>query len=141
MRPGRRRRPRALRAALALKRSPRTGRGSGISRRMNDVPSSAELDALRLSLEVAGAQRRLQPAAGGVLVAWILTRRALPGPDTVRCVCASALVAARRVAVGYVLLILFGARGPIGAWLAAISASNGVHHRGRSARHAVMTFR
>ena len=45
---------------------------------MNDVPSSAELDALRLSLEVAVRSVGFSlPLA--VLVAWILTRARFPG--------------------------------------------------------------
>ena len=75
---------------------------------MNDVPSSAELDALRLSLEVAMRSVGFSlPLA--VLVAWILTRARFPGRRLF-----DALVHLRLVlppvAVGYVLLILFGAR-------------------------------
>src|SRR5580693_7152501 len=82
---------------------------------MNDVPSSAELDALRLSLEVAARSVGFSlPLA--VLVAWILTRARFPGRILFDAFVHLPLVLPP-VAVGYVLLILFGARGPIGAWL------------------------
>jgi len=82
---------------------------------MNDVPSSAELDALRLSLEVAvrSVGFSLPPA---VLVAWILTRARFPGRMLFDAFVHLPLVLPP-VAVGYVLLVLFGARGPLGAWL------------------------
>src|SRR4029077_19923403 len=100
-----------------LKRSPARGRGSGISRRMNDLPSSAELDALRLSLEVAVRSVAFSlPLA--VLVAWVLTRARFPGRTLFDAFVHLPLVLPP-VAVGYVLLLLFGAHGPLGAWLHA----------------------
>src|SRR2546427_13252720 len=82
---------------------------------MNGVPSSAELDALRRSLEVAVRSVGFSlPLA--VLVAWILTRARFPGRMLFDAFVHLPLVLPP-VAVGYVLLVLFGARGPLGAWL------------------------
>src|SRR4030081_4049875 len=82
---------------------------------MNDLPSPAELDALRLSLEVAvRSVGFILPLA--VLLAWILTRAQFPGRMLFDAFVHLPLVLPP-VAVGYVLLVLFGARGPIGAWL------------------------
>ncbi|TLZ52912.1 MAG: molybdate ABC transporter permease subunit, partial [Gammaproteobacteria bacterium] len=78
------------------------------------MPSSAELDALRLSLEVALRSVAFSlPFA--VLIAWLLTRARFPGRMLFDAFVHLPLVLPP-VAVGYVLLILFGVRGPIGGW-------------------------
>ena len=82
---------------------------------MNGTSGPAELDALRLSLEVAARSVGFSlPLA--VLVAWILTRARFPGRMLFDAFVHLPLVLPP-VAVGYVLLVLFGARGPLGAWL------------------------
>jgi molybdate transport system permease protein len=82
---------------------------------MNDLLSSAELDALRLSLGVAARAVGLSlPFA--VLVAWILTRVRFPGRSVLDAFVHLPLVLPP-VAVGYVLLLLFGLKGAIGGWL------------------------
>ena len=58
-----------------------------------------------------------------ILFALILTRRQFPGRTLLDAVVHLPLVLPP-VAVGYVLLLLFGTRGPIGAWLERRSASN-----------------
>jgi molybdate transport system permease protein len=79
--------------------------------------SSAELDALRLSLEVALRSVAFSlPLA--VLVAWILTRVRFPGRTLFDAFVHLPLVLPP-VAVGYLLLLLLGARAPLGAWLYA----------------------
>ena len=79
--------------------------------------SSAELEALRLSLEVATRSVAFSlPLA--VLVAWILTRARFPGRTLLDAFVHLPLVLPP-VAVGYVLLLLLGARAPLGAWLRA----------------------
>jgi len=77
--------------------------------------SPSEIEALRLSLSVAtrSVAFSLPPA---ILFAWILTRRQFPGRSLLDAVVHLPLVLPP-VAVGYVLLLLFGTRGPIGAWL------------------------
>ncbi|HUL46442.1 MAG TPA: molybdate ABC transporter permease subunit [Steroidobacteraceae bacterium] len=76
---------------------------------------SAELDALRLSLEVATRSVAFSlPLA--VLVAWILTRARFPGRTLFDAFVHLPLVLPP-VAVGYVLLLLLGARAPLGRWL------------------------
>ncbi len=79
--------------------------------------SSAELDALRLSLEVALRSVAFSlPLA--VLVAWILTRTRFPGRTLFDAFVHLPLVLPP-VAVGYLLLLLLGARAPLGGWLYA----------------------
>ncbi|HEV2228358.1 MAG TPA: molybdate ABC transporter permease subunit [Steroidobacteraceae bacterium] len=77
--------------------------------------SSAELEALRLSLEVATRSVVFSlPLA--VLAAWILTRARFPGRTLFDAFVHLPLVLPP-VAVGYVLLLLLGARAPLGGWL------------------------
>lgn len=84
---------------------------------MDDLPSSAELDALRLSLEVAVRSVGFSlPFA--VLAAWVLTRARFPGRTLFDAFVHLPLVLPP-VAVGYVLLLLLGAHGALGAWLHA----------------------
>jgi len=77
--------------------------------------TDAELDALRLSLSVAtrSVLFSLPPA---LVVAWLLTRARFPGRTLFDAVVHLPLVLPP-VVVGYVLLLLFGVHGPIGAWL------------------------
>jgi len=77
--------------------------------------SSAELDALGLSLDVA-ARSVLFSLPLAVLVAWTLTRARLPGRPVLDAFVHLPLVLPP-VAVGYVLLVVFGINGPIGSWL------------------------
>jgi molybdate transport system permease protein len=77
--------------------------------------SPEETEALRLSLEVA-SRSVLFSLPLAVLVAWILTRTRFPGRTLFDAFVHLPLVLPP-VAVGYVLLILFGTRGPIGKWL------------------------
>src|SRR5262249_49622024 len=82
---------------------------------MNASPDSAELEALRLSLEVAARSVGFSlPLA--VLAAWVLTRARFPGRLLFDASVLLPLVLPP-VAVGYVLLLMFGARAPLGAWL------------------------
>src|SRR4029453_18562342 len=77
--------------------------------------SPAEREALWLSLEVATRSVAWSlPLA--ILVAWVLTRGRFPGRYLVDAFVHLPLVLPP-VAVGYVLLLLFGTRGPIGGWL------------------------
>jgi molybdate transport system permease protein len=82
---------------------------------MSNLLTPAELDALRLSLEVAARSVGVSlPLA--VLVAWILTRARFPGRSVLDAFVHLPLVVPP-VAVGYVLLVLFGINGAIGGWL------------------------
>ena len=82
---------------------------------MNASPDSPELEALRLSLEVAARSVGFSlPLA--VLAAWVLTRGRFPGRLLFDAFVHLPLVLPP-VAVGYVLLLLFGVRAPLGAWL------------------------
>jgi molybdate transport system permease protein len=75
----------------------------------------AELEALRLSLAVAARSVACSlPLA--VLVAWLLTRARFPGRTLFDAFVHLPLVLPP-VAVGYVLLVVFGARGTLGGWL------------------------
>jgi molybdate transport system permease protein len=77
--------------------------------------SPAESDALFLSLSVAARSVAFNlPCA--ILVAWILTRARFAGRTVVDAFVHLPLVLPP-VVVGYLLLVLFGVRGPIGSWL------------------------
>jgi molybdate transport system permease protein len=82
---------------------------------MSAILGPVELDALRLSLEVAGRSVAfsLPPA---VLTAWILTRARFPGRTLFDAFVHLPLVLPP-VAVGYVLLMLLGTHGALGGWL------------------------
>jgi molybdate transport system permease protein len=106
---------------------------------MHNILGAAELDALRLSLTVA-AMSVLCSLPAAVLVAWLLTRARFPGRVLFDAFVHLPLVLPP-VAVGYVLLVLFGTRGPLGHWLylhygieLAFSA------KGAALATAVMTF-
>jgi molybdate transport system permease protein len=75
----------------------------------------AELAAIRLSLEVAlrSVLMSLPPA---ILIAWILTRARFPGRTLLDAFVHLPLVLPP-VAIGFTLLLLFGARGPFGGFL------------------------
>jgi molybdate transport system permease protein len=77
--------------------------------------SANESDALALSLSVATRSVALSlPFA--LLLSWILTRRQFAGRTILDAFVHLPLVLPP-VVVGYVLLVLFGARGPLGGWL------------------------
>jgi molybdate transport system permease protein len=77
--------------------------------------SAAENEALWLSLGVAGRSVLLNlPFA--ILVAWLLTRRRFVGRTLFDAFVHLPLVLPP-VVVGYLLLVLFGVRGPLGGWL------------------------
>ncbi len=72
-------------------------------------------EATRLSLAVAG-RSVLFSLPFAVLIAWLLTRRRFAGRTVLDAFVHLPLVVPP-VVVGYLLLILFGVRGPIGGWL------------------------
>jgi molybdate transport system permease protein len=77
--------------------------------------SAAESDALLLSLSVAARSVALNlPFA--ILVAWLLARTRFAGRTVFDALVHLPLVLPP-VVVGYLLLLLFGVRGPIGGWL------------------------
>jgi len=77
--------------------------------------TAAEIDALRLSLQVALVAVAFSlPLA--VLVAWTLARLEFPGKSLLDAVVHLPLVLPP-VVIGYFLLVLFGTKGPLGGWL------------------------
>lgn len=98
-----------------------------------------EIQALRLSLAIA-ARSVLVSLPFAIFIAWLLTRRRFPGRMLLDATVHLPLVLPP-VMVGYLLLLLFGARGPIGQWLAR---SFDVHlvftGSGAALATAVMTF-
>jgi molybdate transport system permease protein len=106
---------------------------------MHDVLGAAELDALRLSLEVASSSVLFSlPLA--ILVAWLLTRARFPGRMLFDVFVHLPLVLPP-VAVGYVLLLLFGTRGPFGHWLYVhFGVELAFSTKGAALATAVMTF-
>jgi molybdate transport system permease protein len=77
--------------------------------------TAAEVDAVRLSLSIA-LRSVLFSLPLAILVAWLLTRRKLHGRLLLDAFVHLPLVLPP-VVVGYLLLLLFGMRGPIGGWL------------------------
>jgi molybdate transport system permease protein len=78
-------------------------------------PSADEFAALHLSLSVA-LRSVLFSLPVALSVAWLLTRRRFPGRTLFDAFVHLPLVLPP-VMVGYLLLVLFGSRGPIGGWL------------------------
>jgi molybdate transport system permease protein len=98
-----------------------------------------EREALQLSLAVALRSVLLSlPLA--ILMAWLLTRGRFPGRSLLDALVHLPLVLPP-VVVGYLLLVVFGTRGPIGAWL---DRAFGVHlvftRTGAALATAVMSF-
>ncbi|MGH8177484.1 MAG: molybdate ABC transporter permease subunit [Steroidobacter sp.] len=77
--------------------------------------TAVELDALRLSLSIA-LRSVLVSLPFAIAIAWVLTRRRLKGRLLLDALVHLPLVLPP-VVVGYLLLLLFGVRGPIGGWL------------------------
>jgi molybdate transport system permease protein len=101
--------------------------------------SPEETEALHLSLSVALRSVAISTPAA-LLTAWILTRRRFPGHTLLDAVVHLPLVLPP-VAVGYVLLLLFGARGPIGGWLERTFGIQLIFTRnGAALATAVMSF-
>ena len=77
--------------------------------------SAVEIEALLLSLRVAVAASALSlPLAVGV--AWVLVRTRMPGRTLLNVLVHAPLVLPP-VVIGYLLLLAFGVRGPVGSWL------------------------
>lgn len=77
--------------------------------------TAVELDALRLSLSVA-LRSVLVSLPVAILIAWLLTRSRFRGRLVLDALVHLPLVLPP-VVVGYLLLLLFGMRGPLGSWL------------------------
>jgi molybdate transport system permease protein len=77
--------------------------------------SPAESEALRLSLSVA-SRSVLVSLPFALVLAWVLTRGRFPGRTLLDAFVHLPMVLPP-VVVGYLLLVLFGTRGPIGGWL------------------------
>lgn len=102
--------------------------------------TAAEVDAVRLSLSIA-LRSVLFSLPLAILVAWLLTRRKLHGRLLLDAFVHLPLVLPP-VVVGYVLLLLFGMRGPIGGWLYAHFGIQLVFtSAGAALATAVMSFR
>jgi molybdate transport system permease protein len=101
--------------------------------------SPSESEALQLSVSVASRSvaASLPPA---ILLAWLLTRRRFWGRTLLDALVHLPLVLPP-VVVGYLLLLLFGTRGPIGAWLERAFGIEVIFTRnGAALATAVMSF-
>ena len=101
--------------------------------------SPLEIEALSLSLKVAlwAVACSLVP---GIAVAWLLARREFPGKALLDVIVHLPLVLPP-VALGYVLLVMFGRNGAIGGWLYDWFGINLVFSwRGAALAAAVMAF-
>jgi molybdate transport system permease protein len=101
--------------------------------------TAAELDALRLSLQVAlVAVAASLPVA--VLAAWVLARLDFPGKSLLDAFVHLPLVLPP-VVIGYFLLLVFGTKGPLGAWLYEVFGIRLIFTRwGAALAAAVMSF-
>jgi molybdate transport system permease protein len=101
--------------------------------------SPGESEALGLSLSVAARSLGFS-LAPAILFAFILTRRRFWGRTLLDAMVHLPLVLPP-VAIGYVLLVLFGTRGPMGAWLERCCGIELIFTRnGAALATAVMTF-
>jgi len=80
-----------------------------------DALTLSELEAVRLSLKVACASV-VASLPFGFALAWLLARRQFPGKSLLDAAVHLPLVLPP-VVIGYLLLVLFGRRGPAGQWL------------------------
>ncbi len=103
------------------------------------VMTDAELEALSLSLEVA-LRSVLFSLPIAIVTAWLLTRRRFAGRTLLDAFVHLPMVLPP-VMVGYVLLLLFGVRGPIGHWLyQTFGLRMAFTTRGAALATAVMSF-
>ena len=101
--------------------------------------SAVEWQALRLSLWVAGWAVAVS-LPFGIAIAWVLARHRFPGKSILDAVVHMPLVLPP-VVIGYLLLILFGRRGVIGAWLYDyLGVSLAFNWKGAALAAAVMAF-
>lgn len=101
--------------------------------------TAAEVEALRLSLSVA-SRSVLVSLPFAIFVAWLLARRRMKGKLLLDALVHLPLVLPP-VVVGYLLLLVFGMRGPIGGWLYEAFGIQLVFSSGGAAlATAVMTF-
>jgi molybdate transport system permease protein len=106
---------------------------------MFSVPTQTEVQALQLSLSVA-TRSVLFSLPLAIAIAWLLTRRQFTGRLLLDTLVHLPLVLPP-VVVGYLLLLLFGVRGPIGSWLAQAFDIRLVFDRnGAALATAVMSF-
>jgi molybdate transport system permease protein len=98
-----------------------------------------EIEALHLSLSVA-ARSVAWSLPLAVFAAWLLTRRRFVGHTLLDAVVHLPLVLPP-VVIGYLLLVLFGTRGPVGSWLQRIAGIELIFTRnGAALATAVMSF-
>jgi molybdate transport system permease protein len=101
--------------------------------------NATESQALHLSLSVA-TRSVLLSLPFAIFLAWLLTRRRFLGRTVLDAVVHLPLVLPP-VVVGYLLLLLFGMRGPIGAWLNRVFGIELIFTRnGAALATAVMSF-
>jgi molybdate transport system permease protein len=101
--------------------------------------SPSEIEALHLSLSVA-ARSVVFSLPLAIALAWVLTRRRFVGHTLLDAFVHLPLVLPP-VVIGYLLLVLFGTRGPIGAWLQRTAGIELIFTRnGAALATAVMSF-
>ncbi len=101
--------------------------------------SPSESEALTLSLSIAARSVALSLPLG-ILAAWVLTRRRFLGHTLLDAFVHLPMVLPP-VVVGYILLLLFGTRGPIGSWLQRAFGIELIFTRnGAALATAVMSF-
>lgn len=103
------------------------------------TPTSSEIEALLLSLRVSFWSVLLS-LPFGLAMAWLLARRDFPGKHFLNGLVHLPLVLPP-VAVGYLLLLLFGRRGPLGIFLHEVfGVTVAFNWKGAAIASAVMAF-
>lgn len=106
---------------------------------MNLSLTPLEIEAIGLSLRVA-FWAILFSLPFGIGVAWLLARREFVGKSVLNGIVHLPLIVPP-VVIGYILLVLFGRKGPIGAWLFdAFGISIAFTWKGAAVASAVMAF-
>ena len=100
--------------------------------------SAEEWSILLLSVQVAGASLALL-LVPGIALGWLLSRCAFPGKTLLDVLVHLPLVLPP-VVTGYLLLLLCGRRGPLGAWLHAIGLDLAFTWKGAALAAAVMSL-
>src|SRR5450631_408124 len=101
--------------------------------------SPSEIEALHLSLSVA-ARSVVFSLPLAIALAWVLTRRRFVGHTLLDAFVHLPLVLPP-VVIGYLLLVLFGTRGPIGSWLQRTAGIELIFTRnGAALATAIMSF-
>lgn len=105
---------------------------------MNTLPQGALFDCILLTLKVAGIATLISSAMG-IALAWFMARSRIPGKRWIDALCALPLVLPPTV-IGYLLIMLVGANGLMGEWLARVGIELIFNWKGAAVAATVVVF-